>query len=138
MKRYPSRMGVGASSILLILVILSLTLFAVLSLVQAKNDAALTDKTASAVTAFYDADAQAQRLLSQLDAALTAGEDLTAIGGVTKAADGWYVFSIGASDGHTLNVSFSVDDGYCAVKSYRYESTSEWTGEDVGTLWQGG
>ena len=32
MKQYPSRMGVGASSILLILVVVSLTLFASLSL----------------------------------------------------------------------------------------------------------
>ena len=46
MKQYPSRMGVGASSILLILVVVSLTLFASLALIQARGDAALTEKTA--------------------------------------------------------------------------------------------
>jgi len=131
-------MGVGASSILLIMVVLSLTLFAVLSLVQAKNDAALTDKTASGAAAFYDADARAQGMLSELDAALAAGADATAIDGVAKTAGGQYAFSVDASDGHTLSVVFSFDDGHCAVRSYRYESASEWTGGDSGTLWQGG
>lgn len=37
MRKYPSRMGVGASSILLILVVVSLTLFSVLSLLQARE-----------------------------------------------------------------------------------------------------
>ena len=60
MKQYPSRMGVGASSILLILVVVSLTLFAALSLMQARADAALTQKTAESIATFYDADARAQ------------------------------------------------------------------------------
>ena len=67
MKQYPSRMGVGASSILLILVVVSLTLFASLALVQARGDAALTKKTASGIAAFYEADARAQQTIAALD-----------------------------------------------------------------------
>jgi hypothetical protein len=37
MKPYPSRMGVGASSIVFILVVVSLTLFASLALIQARS-----------------------------------------------------------------------------------------------------
>ena len=70
MKRLPSRMGVGASSILLILVVVSLTLFASLALVQARADASLTEKTAASAGAFYDADARAQRMIAALGAKL--------------------------------------------------------------------
>ena len=73
MRQYPSRMGVGASSILLILVVVSLTLFASLALIQARSDASLTDKTAVSVSAFYDADARAQRMIAALDDALKQG-----------------------------------------------------------------
>ena len=73
MRRYPSRMGVGASSILFILVVVSLTLFSVLSLMQARADAALTEKTAVSVNAYYDADARAQKTLALIDNALQRG-----------------------------------------------------------------
>ena len=67
MKQYPSRMGVGASSILLILVVVSLTLFASLSLIQARADATLTQKTAASIRTFYEADAKAQQTIAALD-----------------------------------------------------------------------
>ncbi len=138
MKQYPSRMGVGASSILLILVVVSLTLFASLALIQARSDAALTEKTAVSIDAFYDADARAQKMLAALDDALRAGLPPENVEGVTRQADGTYDFSIGSSDGHTLYVSVSTNGGTCAVTNYRYESAAEWVGQNAGTLWQGG
>lgn len=137
MKRYSSRMGVGASSILLILVVLSLTLFGVLSLVQARSDAALTERTALSVSAFYDADARAQQVLAFIDDALQSGEQPTAVEGVSQQDENTYAFSIGSFDGHSLNVRVDVSAGTCRVTSYRYESAAEWTGESTGTLWQG-
>ena len=137
MKQNPSRMGVGASSILLILVVLSLTMFAVLSLVQARSDAALTDRTALGVNAFYDADARAQQVLALIDDALKDGRTPAAVEGVTVQDDGAYAFSVGSLDGHSLNVRVDVSSGACKVTSYRYENAAEWTGESAGTLWQG-
>lgn len=138
MKQYPSRMGVGASSILLILVVVSLTLFASLALIQARSDAALTEKTAVSADAFYDADARAQKMLAALDDALRSGLPPDSVEGVTRQADGICSFSIGSSDGHTLNVSVDTNGGTCVVKNYRYESAAEWVGQNAGTLWQGG
>jgi len=138
MKRYSSRMGVGASSILLILVVVSLTLFAVLSLVQARGDAALTDKTARSVGAYYEADARAQQTLAKIDGALSRGEDAASVEGVTMAAAGEYAFSIAASDGHTLSVALRVDGGKYTVVEYRYANNAAWSGESENTLWPGG
>ena len=137
MKPNSSRMGVGASSILLILVVLSLTLFAVLSLVQARSDAALTDRTTLSVNAFYDADARAQQVLALMDGALKNGASPDTIEGVTLESEGIYAFSVGSFDGHSLNVRVDVSTGRCRATSYRYESAAEWVGESDGTLWQG-
>jgi hypothetical protein len=131
-------MGVGASSILLILVVVSLTLFASLALVQARSDAALTEKTAVSTAAYYDADARAQLMLTALDDALKLGDLPESVDGVMKQADGSYAFSVGASDGHALNVVVDVSKGKCDILSYRYENAEEWVGQSAGTLWQGG
>jgi hypothetical protein len=138
MKQLPSRMGVGASSILLILVVVSLTLFASLALVQARSDASLTDKTAASAGAFYDADVRAQRMIAALDDALKNGQAPESVEGVGKQQDGTYAFSVDSIDGHALHVAVETGAGRCVVTSYRYESAEEWVGQGAGTLWQGG
>jgi type II secretory pathway component PulJ len=138
MKQYPSRMGVGASSILLILVIVSLTLFASLSLIQARADAALTKKTAVSTAAYYEADARAQQTIAALDDALQQGLSPETVEGVLLQSDNTAVFTVDASDGHVLRVVADISSGRCAVLSYRYESAEGWAQESAGTLWQGG
>ena len=138
MKQYPSRMGVGASSILLILVVVSLTMFASLALLQARSDATLTDKTAESVNAYYDADARAQQMLSALDDALKLGNVPESVEGVAKQADGSYGFYADSYDGHSLYVVVDISGGSCKVLNYRYESSADWTNQSTGTLWQGG
>lgn len=138
MKQYPSRMGVGASSILLILVIVSLTLFASLSLIQARADASLTKKTAVSAAAYYEADARAQQTLAALDDALKQGVSPETVEGVQLVADNTAAFSVIATDGHELRVIADVSSGRCAVLSYRYESAEGWAQESTGTVWQGG
>ena len=138
MKQYPSRMGIGASSILLILVIVSLTLFASLSLIQARADAALTKKTAVSTAAYYEADARAQQTLAALDDALQAGVSPETIEGVLLQEDQTTAFAIEASDGHVLRVIVDISSGRSIILSYRYESAEGWAQESAGTLWQGG
>ena len=138
MKQYPSRMGVGASSILLILVVVSLTLFASLALIQARADATLTEKTAVSTAAYYEADARAQGMIAALDDALKQGISPESLDGVTKQADGTFAFSVDASDGHALRVTVDVSGGRCNILAYRYENAETWTGQETGTLWQGG
>ena len=138
MKQYPSRMGVGASSILLILVVVSLTLFASLSLIQARGDATLTQKTAESIATYYEADARAQEKLAALDDALQQGNLPESVEGVVKQPDGTLSFSITAEDGHTLNVLIDSTGNRCNILAYRYENTNDWAGESAGTLWQGG
>lgn len=62
--------NVGASSILMIFVILCLTIFGLLSLVSAQSEAKLSDKSKTFVENYYAADAQTELSLAQIDSIL--------------------------------------------------------------------
>lgn len=64
------RVGVGASSILMILVVLSLTALSLLSLSSARNNQALSERNLGMTVQYYEAAANAQRKLAAMDAAL--------------------------------------------------------------------
>ncbi len=61
------RVGVGASSILMILVVLALTALSLLSLKAAQNNAVLTDRNLTMTVAYYQAAADVQRTIAAID-----------------------------------------------------------------------
>lgn len=66
------RLGVGASSIIMIFVVLILTTLGVLAFASARSDLSLTARRQVQVSAYYEANDQAQRLLAWVDEALAA------------------------------------------------------------------
>ena len=77
------RVGIGASSILMILVVLALTALALLSYNSARSTETLTQRNRAMTVAYYQATATAQRKLASMDQLLLLhrGEELD--------ADGW-------------------------------------------------
>lgn len=69
------RLGIGASSLLMILVVLALTALAMLSLGGARNTEALTARGVDMTVGYYEAAARAQERLAALHAWLIAQED---------------------------------------------------------------
>lgn len=63
-------MNIGGASILLVLVIFSLTVFAVLSLRASYHEMKLAQKNKEAVEAYYAADSKAEEYLQQIDDAV--------------------------------------------------------------------
>ncbi len=63
-------LGVGATSILMIFVLLCLVVFAVLSLVSANADWKLSSRLAGRIEAYYNACLQGEELLEQIDSQL--------------------------------------------------------------------
>lgn len=61
------RVGVGASSILLILVVLALTALSLLSIKAAQDNTALTERNVSMTLAYYEAAAKVQRTIADMD-----------------------------------------------------------------------
>ena len=77
------RLGIGASSILMILVVLSLAALSLLSLHIAKGNAALTQRNLDMTVAYYHAAADVQHTLAALDEVIAEnyqlGQDVTAM-----------------------------------------------------------
>lgn len=68
------RVGVGASSILMIFIVLCLTTLGVLSFASARADLLLTQRRTQKVQGYYTSAAQADMLLAEIDAALLAAQ----------------------------------------------------------------
>lgn len=85
------RVHIGASSILIIFVLLCLVTFAMLSLVSANADYKLSEKTAQSVTCYYQADAQAETQLTLIEEALKTAADRTPDG--AQPADFYKILS---------------------------------------------
>ncbi len=103
--RYGS-VGLGAPSILLIALTLCLTVFCTLAFLSAQADLKLSERALSSTAAWYKADAQAQVLLSEIDARLAAGQD-AAIAGVTVRGDHAY-FTVNIDDARELQVELLI------------------------------
>lgn len=64
----------GALSVMTVLLVLILAAFAMLSYVNARNDYALSQKTADSVTAYYEADGRAEQLAARAAELIAAGD----------------------------------------------------------------
>ena len=138
MNRIRSHAGVGASSILLIFVVLSLTSFGVLTLVSARADKNLTARTVETTKAYYTADAAAQQKLLAIDEALLGGVDLDMIDGLTpdESAPNAYVFRCETGDGRAIRVRIAraAGESRCTILEYKLVHIADWSGADDLTL----
>lgn len=73
-KKAEYRVGIGASSILMIFIILSLTTLGVLSFASARADLTLTQRRQAQVEAYYAALAQTDQLMGEMDEVLLAAQ----------------------------------------------------------------
>ena len=68
------RVGVGVSSVLMILVVLAMTALSLLAFGSARSNESMTQRNASIATSYYTAAAQVQQKLAEIDAVLLKGQ----------------------------------------------------------------
>ncbi len=111
------RIGIGASSVLMILVVIALAALSLLSLGNARGSSTLSDRNLSMTLSYYQATAKAQQMLGAMDGlekeyaagspnadgwnALLAAHGLPDI---TIDEDGTFAFSLDAGAGRSLAV----------------------------------
>ncbi len=66
-KEVKVKWNVGTSSVILVIVVFALAVFAVLSVKASNSDLVLAKKTREAMQSYYKADTEAERLLMQID-----------------------------------------------------------------------
>lgn len=114
--------GIGGPSIIMIFVVLSLTTLGALSLVTAKSDWALTEKTADSVARYYAADGEVEELLASIDADLQAGHSLEA-----------NTFYVEAGENQQIVLTLEqLGDSYI-IKSRKLVNTTYWDYEEYQT-----
>jgi hypothetical protein len=159
-KKKTFSLSVGASSLLIFFVILTLTTFATLSLVSANADYNLSLKAVSAADIFYAADAAAEEKLALIDAELgkAAGENLTgeayytrglelvaALSGVETSMENdtpVIRYIIPVTEGQELRVALTLNDPAAAQRytctMWKVVNTADWDLEDGElNLWLG-
>ena len=121
---------VGGSSLLVIFAVLCLTVFALLGLSTVQADRRLTDASIAAVTAYYAADCEAERILAQIRAGKTPE-------GVAQE-DGVYRYACRISDTQALFVEAAVqaEDDWQILR-WQAAPTVVREGDDSISVWDG-
>lgn len=129
MKKSDAPVAVGGSSLLVIFVILCLTVFAVLSLSSVRAEGRLSEASAAAVQGYYEADCEAEEILSQLRAGIVPE-------GVT-AENNRYRYECVVSDNRKLVVEAEVTGENYRILRWQTEAVGQWQTEDELQVWDG-
>ena len=121
--------AVGGSCLLVLFAVLCLTVFALLSLSTVQANGRLADASVAAVSAYYQADCQAEAVLARL----RSGQVPEGV-----AADGdTYTYTCPISDTQSLEVRVRLEGDSWTVLRWQAVSTVEWEAEDSLDLWSG-
>lgn len=120
---------VGGSSLLVIFAVLCLTVFALLGLSTVQAGGRLSQSTAQAVTAYYQADCQAEEIFARL----RSGELPE---GVTHS-NTVYSYIRPISDTQQLRVELQKEADGWTVLRWQAESTADWEPNDSLHVWDG-
>ena len=127
--RKSAPINVGTSSIMMLFAVLCLTVFALLSLSTVQANGRLADASVAAVSAYYQADCQAEAVLARL----RSGQVPEGV-----AADGdTYTYTCPISDTQSLEVRVRLEGDSWTVLRWQAVSTVEWEAEDSLDLWSG-
>lgn len=112
-----ARIGIGVPSVVLVLLTLSLTVLAVLTLSAGQSDFKLTKRSVESAESYYAAVSESEKALAALDGALVEGEDLdgTAAAYEAEKVDNTYVFSFDAGADRALQMTVAVQDGRAVI-----------------------
>lgn len=121
---------VGGSSLLVIFAVLCLTVFALLGFSTVQADRRLADASIAAVSGYYAADCEAERILARL----RAGER---VDGVTET-DGVYRYVCPISATQALKVETRIGgENDWEILCWQAASTAEWDEEEYIRVWTG-
>ena len=134
--------GVGSASIVLVFAVLCLTIFSLITFVVAGNERALVDAKVSLVSGYYEADALAELVLTDILAADSVPDSSNGVNIYSQwdeelGADTVY-FYCDISDIKSLYVNLALSDDSFDILSWRMRDTDEWVFDDSLNVWSGG
>ena len=129
MSKHEAPPAVGGSSLLVIFAVLCLTIFALLSLSMVQADSRMAEASYKAVQDFYEADAEAERILAKLRQG-DLPENVTNEGNL-------YRYTCRVSELQALEVEVEITEASYRVLRWQMVSTTEWEADDSMNVWDG-
>lgn len=134
----------GITSIIAILVILVLVVFSTLSLITAKADLTLSEKTSENIEAYYDADGKGEVIISQLSDIINSGANIKKYAKenkytyASKGGGHLITFTVNIDNSRNLNaqVLFSKDGKTADKQVWQVTPAKEWKEENDVQLFQ--
>lgn len=120
---------IGGSSLIVTFAVLCLTVFSLLGLSTVRADQRLADVSANAVADYYEAELQAETILSELRSGNIPD-------GVSKNGD-VYSYMCPISDTLSLQVEVRIENSQWEILCWRTVTTIEWTESDSLNVWNG-
>lgn len=106
-KRRGTSSGIGGSLILIIFIVLTITIFSVLTLVSSQNELGMVNKSAKITQEYYTAEKAAAEKCGELEKALTGLSDNQEI---VSAAISMDAFASAAENGVVITFSVDIDE----------------------------
>lgn len=129
MDKRPASPAIGASSLLVIFAVLCLTVFALLSLSTVQADKRLADASTSAVSAYYAADCEAERIFALLRGGELPDEVIV--------CDDTYYYTCPISETQALEIEVVQNGDSWSVLRWQTVVTTQWEADDSIEIWDG-
>lgn len=129
MKRQTAPPAVGGSSLLVIFAVLCLTILALLGLSTVQADWRLAEASRKAVCGYYEADTEAEEILSLLRQGIIPEQ-------VTQKENS-YSYQCEISEVQALSVEVRVNGSDYQILRWQLISTTKWEEDDGMNLWSG-
>lgn len=125
--------AVGGSSLLISFAVLCFTIFALLALETVEAGGRLSDVSAEAVSAYYEADCAAEEILMQLRAGTMPKGVM-----LDRTAEGdLFTYSCPISDTQTLQVEVEFRSDSYVIRRWQAVPASNWEADESIELWDG-
>lgn len=132
--------GIGAVSLIMVIAVLLLTIFAILTLMTANNEYELTQNLAQSVNNYYKADKEATNILATIiQTAPTAKNIPESINGIAifSSESNIIKYTCPIDDRQTLNVVIALNDKKHEIILWQTEYIADWTIDNKIEVWNG-
>lgn len=136
-KRMP-KISIGITSLTVVLCVLCLTVFSVLTLTTANSEQEFAQKRAKATSDYYMAEAEATKIVNELQIAWKNEADLQEIiekNGILIEND-IFRFKKTIDEGQELNVVLRLKNGF-EIEAWQVVSIVDWTPDESIRVWDG-
>lgn len=139
MSKHSPHIGLGTASLIVIFTVLCLTVFALLTLLTARNERTLAVRTAQTVQQYYEADARAAHIRRAVEQAASTGELPARVDDIAlEQTKGEVRFACPIGDNLRLAVTLSIaPDGATEVREWQTEPAGDWQADTAIEVWDG-